>query len=555
MFSIASDFIDKDSLTKLFTNEQAGAFVSFEGRVRNFNDNKKVSLLEYEILKAVAIEEGTRILAEAKTKFALINAVCTHREGQLSLGDLAVWVGVSAVHRAEAFAACRYIIDEVKHRLPIWKKEFYADGTSSWVNCQNHEMAHSTNSGGPSIEFKLNTAHSHKSPNKNISTNAEFKSFEPIEIELEEQSLYSKQICLEEIGTEGQNKLKNSRVLVVGAGGLGSPALTYLAAAGIGTIGICESDVLEISNLNRQILYQFGDLGKNKVDLAAERLRQINPFIEIITHKDRLSDINVQSLVKQYDLVLDCSDNFTTKFLLNDIAYFTQVPVIQASIYQYSGQLMLSLPNKKGQCLRCFWAKIPNANCFASCVDAGIIGAVAGILGNMQALEAIKHILELPSAIKEHVLYFDLSDYSVRKVHCYKNTNCPLCSKKHSDFNSYWQSQSAIDQENNILEKWEINILDLAVSEIKKFQLIDIREPHEIKNTFLKQLLGVSCQEIPLSKFDLDKFALNPLDKYLVICQKGIRSKKLVQDLRNKGLTNVYSVEGGMDAVARKFIA
>lgn len=551
MFQITANEIDRDSLAKLCLNHQAGAFASFEGWVRSNNDNKEVSSLEYEVHKDLAVSEGEIILSEAKEKFGLLNAICVHREGHLQIGDLAVWVGVTAEHRSEAFAACRYVIDEVKHRLPIWKKEFYKDGSSIWVNCQRCEADESQVHTGPNIKFELNSGHLAKSPNK-----APSDSFEPIEIELEEKSFYSKQISLKDIGEAGQNKLKNSRVLVVGAGGLGSPALTYLAAAGVGNIGICESDILETSNLNRQTLYQFSDLGKDKVQLAAQRLKNSNPFIEIRTHKERLSEQNAQEIISQYDLVLDCSDNFVTKFLLNDIAYFTDIPVVQASIYQYSGQLMLSQPSKKGQCLRCFWPTIPNNNCFVSCTDAGIIGAVAGILGNMQALETIKYLVGIPTILLEHVLYFDLLDYSIQKVQCHINEDCPLCSKSHKDFSSYWQKQNIIDQEMYVTDDaWEMNILDLSLSEIKQFQLIDIREPHETKNSFLKQLLRVPCLELPLSTINLNNLKLDASNRYLIVCQKGLRSKKLVQELRDKGITNVYSVQGGMDAIARKFVA
>ena len=226
-FNISDQIIDIAELTSALSDRTAGALSTFEGRVRDHNDGRSVTGLDYEVFAPLALSEGARILDEAVERFGIHAAHAVHRHGTLTIGDCAVWVGVTAAHRDDAFRACRYIIDALKHRLPIWKKEHYADGTAEWVNCQ-HAAAPD------------HTHHRHEQPPA-----------------LAEADFYARQIRLPEIGAAGQAKLKAARVLIVGAGGLGSPAGLMLAAAGVGTIGIAEFDSLEASNLHRAgVLYE-----------------------------------------------------------------------------------------------------------------------------------------------------------------------------------------------------------------------------------------------------------------------------------------------------------
>ena len=225
MFKLTPVPLEKIKLSKDLRTDESGAFASFEGIVRNHNDGKEVSYLEYEAQETLCNNEAKKIVDEAHSKFSINKVRAYHRVGRLDIGEMAVWVGVSAVHRDDAFKACRYIIDEIKKRLPIWKKEFYTDESSVWVEGESNKETCSA------------------------------------EI-IDEKEYFSRQINLPEIGVDGQQKLKEAKILVVGAGGLGCPALMSLAGAGVGTIGICEHDKIETSNLHRQFLYAFDDIGK-----------------------------------------------------------------------------------------------------------------------------------------------------------------------------------------------------------------------------------------------------------------------------------------------------
>src|SRR3954454_6054450 len=256
-FSFTHEKINEGELRKQLQDPTAGGYASFEGWVRNHNEGHKVRHLEYEAFEQLAVKEGERIVAEAIKRFGIERAACVHRVGDLAIGDMAVWVGASARHRDEAFRACRFIIDEVKHRVPIWKKEHYVNGDSGWVNCERcalpgeHEHEH---------EHAQAHAHAHGKHPPRTATAPD----------------YSRQIALREVGSAGQARLRAASVLVVGAGGLGVPVLQYLAGAGVGHIGIIDGDRLEPSNLHRQTWYALADCGQEKAVLAAARVRALN---------------------------------------------------------------------------------------------------------------------------------------------------------------------------------------------------------------------------------------------------------------------------------------
>ncbi|HZH97503.1 MAG TPA: ThiF family adenylyltransferase, partial [Fimbriimonadaceae bacterium] len=348
MFRISRDPITVEGVGE---HSAAGAFVTFDGRVRDHNEGQAVLRLEYEAYDELAVSEGERILEEARQRFDVLGIECVHRVGLLEIGDVAVRVGVAAAHRGEAFRACEFVIDEVKRRVPIWKKEYYASGASDWINCHSGEAAMEA-----------------------------------------EAAYYARQVRLPDLGQEGQSKLKAARVLVVGAGGLGSSALLYLAASGVGKIGISEDDVLSPSNLHRQVLYNWADVGKPKAALAARRLLALNPFVTAEVHA-RITTDNALAIFQDYDLVLDCTDNFRSKFLLSDAAVAARKPLVQASIYQYEGQLHVYDPKVNSPCLRCTWPEIPAEDCVGSCAEVGVMGVLPGVFGALQASEAIKLIL------------------------------------------------------------------------------------------------------------------------------------------------------------------
>lgn len=504
MFLISKIPLEKIDLKKGLTALSAGALATFEGVIRNANDGKKVVALEYEVFDALALKEGRKILSEAKKKFKITNAKCIHRSGKLKIGDIAVWIGVASAHREEAFRACKYIIDEIKVRLPIWKKEYYKTGDSGWVNCRAH------------------------SPQKEKRS-------------LTEAELYSNQVCLPQVGQSGQRKLKDARVLVVGAGGLGCPALMYLASSGVGTIGICEFDTLEASNLHRQILYSHEDIGKSKAALAARQLKKINPFIKVKIHPQKIDIQNAAQIIKGYGLILDCSDNFKAKYILNDIAVIKKIPLIQASVYQFEGQVKFYQPRQlAASCVRCLWPQIPDA-CGGVCATAGVLGVVPGLLGTIQAAEAIKFLLGLPCLLSDEILTVDLLTYRFKSIKLKRDPACPVCSRAPKIINL---SSENYAPQNNV----ELDLTSISGEEFKDFELIDVREPSEC---LANPVTAARCVSIPTSQFDKTKHPFDKRRKYLLFCVKGMRSNRLAKTLRDKGVVNVFSIQNGADGLNR----
>lgn len=515
-----------EQMRNQMTHRAAGAFTSFEGRVRDSNEGKPVLRLEYEAMETMAQKEIELILEEAKHRYELIEAQAQHRLGLLEIGDLAVWVGVLAAHRHEAFVACRYVIDQIKHRVPIWKKEYYADGSTSWVNCTHHVNEH---------------AHANEHVHANESTHNN-------EHVLDEEKFYSRQVVLPDIGVDGQRKLKKARVFVLGAGGLGSPVIQYLAAAGVGKIGICDSDRIEASNLHRQVIFSAADISQAKALTAADKARRLNPFITVINHDQRLTAENAQPILKDYDLLLDCSDNFESKLLLADAAYLLNKTLVHASIYQFEGQLLVFDRERGGQCLRCLWGDSGLPARIKSCVEAGVLGAVAGTVGSMQALEALKIICGLPGVVWNHVVFVDLLTCDVRKLKTIRSEDCSLCGQR--------ATIKSLDQERYQAQgcsaELEVELSSWSEKEKSGACVIDIREPAEQLADVLPCQAFIHMESRPLSGFDPDNSGLDQAKKYVLICQRGVRSRRLAEALRGRGYENVFSARGGVEAVKRQ---
>lgn len=238
---------------------------------------------------------------------------------------------------------------------------------------------------------------------------------------------YARQTILEGIGELGQRKLGLARVLVVGAGGLGCPVLNYLTAAGVGTLGIADFDTVSPSNLNRQILHYEEDLGRKKVDSAAEKLMRMNSSLIIEKHVDRISEENVTQLIKKYDVVVDCTDNFASRFLLSDCCYREGVPIVEGGVAVYDGILMTVIPGQS-PCYRCLYPKPPSAGALPTPSETGILGAVAGVMGTLMAMEAIKLILSIGETVTGRIMIFDALDGRFRDVDWKPRAGCPLCS-------------------------------------------------------------------------------------------------------------------------------
>ncbi len=239
---------------------------------------------------------------------------------------------------------------------------------------------------------------------------------------------YSRQIILPNVGGKGQERLLNAKVLVVGAGGLGSPVSLYLAAAGIGTIGVVDSDSVELNNLQRQILHSTRDVGRPKAESAKERLNALNPDVKVISYKTRLKSENILDIIKGYDIIVDGSDNFPTRYLVNDACVISKKPLSHGGIFRYDGQAMTIVP-EEGPCYRCLFQEPPPPDASPSCQEAGILGAVAGVIGVIQANEVLKYILKIGDLLVGRLLVFNALSSSFRIVKVPKNEDCPVCGR------------------------------------------------------------------------------------------------------------------------------
>ncbi|MCS7222247.1 MAG: molybdopterin-synthase adenylyltransferase MoeB [Anaerolineae bacterium] len=243
----------------------------------------------------------------------------------------------------------------------------------------------------------------------------------------EQRTRYSRHILIPEVGEAGQLKLLEAKVLLIGAGGLGSPAALYLAAAGVGTIGIVDFDAVDLSNLQRQILHGHSDIGRPKVESAVDRLREINPDVKVVPHRVLLDSSNALDIIRQYDLVLNGSDNFPTRYLVNDACVLLKKPLVDASIFIFEGQVTVYDPTRGGPCYRCLYPDPPPPGEVPSCAEAGVLGVLPGIIGSIQALEAIKYILQIGEPLIGQLLLFDALDMTFRILKVQRNRNCPVC--------------------------------------------------------------------------------------------------------------------------------
>lgn len=361
----------------------AGGFVTFEGRVRNHADGREVIGLEYEAYSEMAHAQGAALLSEAITRFGLTDARAVHRTGKLMIGEVAVIVQAASAHRREAFGACEWIMDQLKWRIPIWKRETYADGVSDWVSA----------GAAPSMP--------------------------------EDQEMFIRQVRLREVGAIGQERLSNARVLLVGAGGLAAGSLAPLVGAGIGTIGIVDPDTVERSNLHRQTLFTAADIGRQKAERAATFAKRLRPAVNVHAYPEELTAQNADSMVQSYDWVVDGTDSLATKFLLNRICRKWGKPLITASVHQFEGQVLVVTPD--GPCLQCLFPEVPPDHCVGTCAQSGVLGVVPFLLGGMQANEVIKGVLGLP-ILDRHLALIDLRTLETTRIARTVHPSCPICT-------------------------------------------------------------------------------------------------------------------------------
>jgi adenylyltransferase/sulfurtransferase len=367
---------------------------------------------------------------------------------------------------------------------------------------------------------------------------------------------YARHIIIPEIGVEGQTILKKGSILIVGAGGLGSPLGMYLAAAGIGKIGIVDFDNVSYSNLQRQILYSEGDVKQSKAEIAKERLLEINPAIEVVSYNVKLSAENAIEIIKDYDAVADGSDNFSTKYLVNDACVLLNKPLVYGSVLRFEGQVSV-FDSKTGPCYRCLYPEPPAD--VPSCEDAGVLGVLPGIIGSIQANEVIKLILGKGDLLKGRLLMLDSLQMKFKELRFSKNPECSVCGKnplitkldKNLYEDEFCSPEKSESRENSMSEngKWEITVEELKqkIDNNEKFLLIDCREPFETR------ISSIGGKLIPINDFPDRVDELNKEEEIIVYCRTGHRSHYAVEYLRDKaGFTNVKNLLGGINDWAEK---
>ena len=353
----------------------------------------------------------------------------------------------------------------------------------------------------------------------------------------EEKQRYSRHLLIPDVDMLGQQRLLNAKVLCIGAGGLGSPTILYLAAAGVGTIGILDFDRVEISNLQRQIIHTHSDLGKSKVQSAAEKAVALNPSINLILHEVRLDETNALGIFADYDLIIDCTDNFATRYLINDAAAILGKPYIWGSIYRFDGQASVFW-SEYGPCYRCLHPVPPPPGLVPSCAEGGVLGSICGAIGSIQSTEAIKLITGIGEPLVGKLLIHNALDASQQAIKIEKSPNCPICNGTMKALLSSYEAFC-----NAGLSSINSSELAARFTSGEDFLLVDVREPEEFASGAI-----ADAQLLPVATF-LDGSALQvlPRDKEIVLyCRSGVRSASCLQILRSAGFARSVHLEGGI---------
>jgi sulfur-carrier protein adenylyltransferase/sulfurtransferase len=370
----------------------------------------------------------------------------------------------------------------------------------------------------------------------------------PLPLSAEEIRRYSRHLIMPEVGLQGQVKLKEASVLLVGAGGLGSPLALYLAAAGVGRIGIVDFDVVEESNLQRQVIHGTSDVGRPKLESARRRLHDANPHIKIENHETRLTSENALGLFGGYDIIADGTDNFPTRYLVNDACVLTGKPNVYGSIFRFEGQASV-FAAKDGPCYRCLYPEAPPAGLVPSCAEGGVLGVLPGIIGTIQAAEVVKLILGAGAPPIGRLLLFDALAMSFRTLKLRKDPSCPVCGpratiRKLIDYEAF----CGLEAENgNGSGEFEIAPADLKgrIDRGEDLILLDVREPQEWD---ISRLEGATL--IPLSRLPYALGELSTADEIVAFCRSGVRSRKALQLLQENGFRKVHNLTGGINAWA-----
>lgn len=364
---------------------------------------------------------------------------------------------------------------------------------------------------------------------------------------------YSRHLIMPEVAMEGQQKLRHARVLVVGAGGLGSPVLSYLAAAGVGTLGIVDFDTVDFTNLQRQIIYSTSDVGRPKLEAAADRIRAMNPDVRVETHEDRLTSENALSILKNYDVVVDGTDNYPTRYLVNDACVMLGIPNVYGSIFRFDGQASVFC-QEDGPCYRCVYPEPPPPGLVPSCAEGGVLGVLPGIIGTIQATEAVKLILGKGTTLAGRLLVLDAMKMHFRELKLKKDPNCPVCGAHPTitqliDYEQFCGIRGEEMEAKDLGKEWEIGpkALQEKIRAGDDLVILDVRNPEEAQISRIQGSILIPLGELPERVAEL-----NTADQLIVHCRMGGRSAKAVEFLRSVGFKKVKNLVGGINAWAEE---
>ena len=479
MFSISDQPIKPFGLG----DSRAGGVAIFEGLVRNHNENKPVDGLEYEAYTELAEIEGNKIIEEAKQRFDIRDIKAVHRVGHLAIGDVAIRVEASAEHRQAAFEACEYAVEEIKHRVPIWKREAYSDGSGEWLKTESASQDDLTEA---------------------------------------EQAFHCSQIS--HIQQEGQLKLKGAEVLVVGVGSLGCSAATNLARAGVGRIIIVDHAAIELEDLSLQTLFTTNDLGRRKPFVAAERIRQQNPWITVKAIEDKVTSNNANDLANGASIILDCSNDQETTLALNASAAALNIPLVHASSSGSQQNASSWTPNSDTGCLYC-QAQEPKQS--SGCISNGTLG----MIGALQAWETLRVIIGEKGPLNHHRFVFNLSTLESELIPKRRLTDCPVCGS----------IESEIMNPTN-----PIPLLITSRADLAPWTVVDVRKPENIQSEPISEITTVSCPDRSIQKLEGYKG-----QKLLAVCELGVSSLHFAEDLREQGHEGACALVGGFDTLQK----
>jgi adenylyltransferase/sulfurtransferase len=369
------------------------------------------------------------------------------------------------------------------------------------------------------------------------------------ELSKDELLRYSRHLILPEVGAEGQRRLKAARVLCVGAGGLGSPLALYLAAAGVGTLGLVDFDVVDASNLQRQIIHSTADIGRKKLDSAAEKLQALNPDLNVVKHDMKLSSANALDILKDYDVVADGTDNFPTRYLVNDACVLLGKPNVYGSIFRFEGQASV-FATRDGPCYRCLYPEPPPPNLVPSCAEGGVLGILPGLVGVIQATETVKLILGKGTTLAGRLLLVDALNMRFREVRLRRNPDCEICGTHPTltqliDYQQFCGIAPSIQEEIGIMN----GVPQLTAAEVKRridagddLLILDVREPFEY------QIANIGGMLIPLGQIPHRLHEIDREREIVVHCKFGARSQRIAEFLRQSGYSKVSNLAGGIMA-------